>query len=230
MKLLALIPARGGSKRVPGKNIKPLGGMPLIAWTIKAAQESRVCTRIQVSTDDEDIAEVSRKYGAVVPGLRPADLATDTAGSMDVAIHALDMCEQEFGVPDGLVLLQPTSPFRTAETIRRAAALFEASGGAHPVVGVSAATCHPAWCFRATATGMEPFLGWDVIGQRSQDLEPAWMLNGAIYVIAPSRLRSERKFLTPDTLPLIMTDAHEAIDIDTPADWAEAETTLRPKR
>ncbi len=226
MKLLALIPARGGSKRVPGKNVKPLGGLPLIAWTIKAAQESGVCSRIQVSTDDDEIVEVSRRYGADVPGLRPAALATDTAGSVEVAIHALDVYGQEFGEPDGLLLLQPTSPFRTAATIKRAAAVFQSSGGAHPVVGVSPASCHPAWCFRATSTGMEPFLGWDSLGSRSQDLEPAWMLNGAIYVIAPARLRAEHKFLTPDTLPLIMKDAQEAIDIDTPEDWAAAEASL----
>ena len=227
MKILALIPARGGSKRVPGKNIKALGGMPLIGWSIKAAHESKVCTCVHVSTDDEDIAAVSRQYGAYVPGLRPAHLATDTAGSVDVAIHALDVYEAEFGEVDGLLLLQPTSPFRTSATIRRAIELYAEYNGLHPVVSVSAASCHPAWCFRTKEGGMEPFLGWDMIGQRSQDLEPAWMLNGAIYVIAPSRLRTERKFLTPDTQPLIMESAQEAIDIDTPADWAAAEALLQ---
>ncbi len=226
MKILALIPARGGSKRVPGKNIKLLGGMPLIGWSIKAAHESEVCSCVQVSTDDEDIAGVAREYGAHVPSLRPPHLATDTAGSVDVAIYALDAYEAEFGAVDGLLLLQPTSPFRSSETIRRAIELYSEHDGLYPVVGVSPATSHPAWCFRTTNNAMEPFLGWDSIGLRSQDLEPAWMLNGAIYLIAPSRLRSERKFLTSDTIPLLMENAREAIDIDTPMDWAVAEASL----
>ncbi|WP_374241120.1 cytidylyltransferase domain-containing protein [Zoogloea sp.] len=226
MKILTLIPARGGSKRLPGKNIKELGGLPLIAWTLHAARDSSVCAAIVVSTDDEAIAAVAREHGADVPGLRPAALATDTAGSVDVALHALDLYEAGHGPVDGLLLLQPTSPFRTADTIRRGVALFAENHGRQPVVGVSAAPSHPAWCFRTTSDGMEPFLGWDAIGRRSQDLEPAWALNGAFYLIAPARLRQERRFLTPDTRPLMMDDPREAIDIDSPEDWALAEASL----
>lgn len=227
MRILALIPARGGSKRVPGKNIKPLGGLPLIAWSIRAALDSGVCTDVVVSTDDADIAEVARQYGARVPGLRPAELSTDTAGSVEVALHALEVHESGQGAVDGLLLLQPTSPFRSVATIRRAVSLFAENGGRHPVVGLSPASCHPCWCFRTTGKGMEPFLGWDRISGRSQDLEPAWMLNGAIYLIDPRLLRDRRTFLSPDTLPLIMPDPHEAIDIDTPEDWARAEEIVR---
>ena len=226
MKILALIPARGGSKRVPGKNIKNLGGLPLIAWTLRAAHDSGVCAAVVVSTDDEAIAAVAREHGADVPGLRPAELATDTAGSVDVALQALDGYEAEHGPVDGLLLLQPTSPFRSADTIRRGAALFAENHGRQPVVSVSPAENHPAWCFRTTPGGMEPFLGWDAINRRSQDLEPAWALNGALYLIAPTRLRQERSFLTPDTRPLVMDDPDEAIDIDTPEDWALAEARL----
>ena len=127
---------------------------------------------------------------------------------------------------DGLLLLQPTSPFRTADTIRRGVALFTANHGRQPLVGVSPAQSHPAWCFRITSDGMEPFLGWAAIGSRSQDLEPAWTLNGAFYLIAPARLRQERRFLTSDTMPLVMDDPRVALDIDTPEDWAKAECYL----
>ena len=226
MKILALIPARGGSKRLPGKNIRLLGGRPLIGWTIGAARDSGVCSAIIVSTDDEGIAQVARAQGADVPGLRPAELASDTAGSVEVALHALEQHEKEHGPVDGLLLLQPTSPFRTADTIRAAVQKFIESAGQHPVVSVSPAASHPAWCFRTTEHGMEPFLGWKSLNKRSQDLEPAFVLNGAIYLIAPDRLRKESSFLTADTQPLIMKDPGEQIDIDTLADWEIAESTL----
>lgn len=227
MKVLALVPARGGSKRLPGKNIKPLGGKPLIAWTIEAALASQVCVDVMLSTDDPEIAAVGANYGAWVPCLRPVNLATDTAGSVEVALNALETYENLRGHVDGLILLQPTSPFRKAETICRAVKLFSDSGGARPVVSFGPSPCHPAWCFRMVADGIEPFLGWDAVRGRSQDMEPAWVLNGAIYVIAPARLRDARSFLTTDVKPYLMSDAVESIDIDTPSDWALAEAALK---
>lgn len=226
MKILALIPARGGSKRLPGKNIRKLGGLPLIAWSIRAARESGVCDEVVVSTDDPQIAEIASLHGAAVPGLRPAELASDVAGSVDVALQALELHEALHGNVDGLLLLQPTSPFRTAESIRRAVALFGGEAGRRPVVSLSPAASHPAWCFRVTQDGLSPFLGWEPISQRSQDLEPAWTLNGAIYLVPPGRLRTERSFFGVDALPMLMDDPREAIDIDTPADWVLAESAL----
>lgn len=226
MKILALIPARGGSKRLPGKNIKLLGGRPLIAWTIQVAWQSACCTDVLVSTDDTSIAAVSREYGASVPWMRPAYLATDIASSVDVAIHAVDTYESVNGQVDGVLLLQPTSPFRTAESIAIAVSLFEAEGGRVPFVSVSPAGTHPAWCFRLTKAGMCPFLGWRDLSGRSQDLEPAWVLNGSIYIISPERLRTERTFLPIDVKPIVMPEKVEAIDIDDHFDWALAETIL----
>lgn len=226
MKILALIPARGGSKRLPGKNIMMLGERPLIGWTIGAARDSGVCASIIVSTDDEKIAQVAREQGAEVPGLRPAELATDIAGSVEVALHALEQHEKEHGPIDGLLLLQPTSPFRTAETIRAAVQKFIESAGEHPVVSVSPAVSHPSWCFRTTKFGIEPILGWESLNKRSQDLEPAFVLNGAIYLIAPAQLRNAHSFLTPGTQALIMDNLSEMIDIDTIADWKNAEKIL----
>ena len=228
MKILALIPARGGSKRLPGKNIKPLGGLPLIVWTIRAARTSSCFVDVLVSTDDQEIADISLVYGASVPWLRPPELASDTAHGVDVALHALDAYEMSHGPVDGLLLLQPTSPFRTAETIKSGVALFETNRGIRPVVGVSPAQSHPAWCFRTTADGMEPFLGWDVLKKqkRSQDLEPAWILNGAFYLISSDRLRKEKNFLPSDALPLLMDDPIVGIDIDTASDFEKCERSL----
>ena len=226
MKILALIPARGGSKRLPGKNSRLLGGLPLIAWTIRAAVASGVCTEVVVSTDDPSIAQLARAHGAAVPRLRSAELSTDDATSVDVAIDELDFHEGINGRVDGLMLLQPTSPFRTAETIRRALAMFIAAGCRHPVVGVSPASCHPAWCFRLVEDGMLPFLGWEGLQRRSQDLDPAWILNGAIYIISPQQLRLAHAFVTPETRPCLMSEPKEALDIDTALDWAAAEAAL----
>lgn len=226
MNILALIPARGGSKRLPGKNIKTLGGMPLIAWSIKTAIESECCVDVLVSTDDPAIADISKSYGAAVPWLRPSELASDTATSVDVAIHALDAYEAEQGPVDGLLLLQPTSPFRSVLSIRQALAIFRESGGLRPVVSITHAQSHPAWCFRLTEDRMTPFLGWEALDGRSQDLEPAWALNGSIYVISPSQLRDQRTFLTRNVRPYAMHDFAEAIDVDTPADFALCEALL----
>jgi len=225
MKLLALIPARGGSKRVPGKNIKPLGGLPLIAWTIRAARESGVFADVLVSTDDPAIADVARQHGASVPWLRPAELATDTAGSTEVISHAVTCYEAQHGPVDAVMLLQPTSPFRRAESIRQAAALFaESAPEQHrSVVSVSPVAQHPAWCFRLGEAGMEPFLGWDALRLRSQDLAPAFALNGAIYLAPAALARAGQSFLQPGMKPFVMDDAEECLDIDTPEDWHAAE-------
>lgn len=226
MKILALIAARGGSKRLPGKNIKLLGGRPLIAWTIQVAQKSACCTDILVSTDDAGIAAISREYGASVPWMRPAYLGTDTATSVDVAIHAVDAYEAINGKVDGLLLLQPTSPFRSAESIIKAVSMFEAEGGRVPFVSVSPASSHPAWCFDLTESGMRPFLNASELNGRSQDLKPAWALNGSIYLISPERLRVEQTFLPKDAKPIRMPEKVEGIDIDDPFDWDLAEMVL----
>lgn len=231
MKILALIPARGGSKRLPGKNIKPLGGVPLIGWSIKTALASRCFADVLVSTDDQEIADVAIQQGASVPWLRPMVLASDTATSVDVVVHALDQWEHSNGQLDAVMLLQPTSPLRTVDSIQRALRLFESKGGQHPVVSVGPAASHPNWCFRMTATGtMEPFLGWEGLEVRSQDLEPAWTLNGSIYVISPSQLRAKRSFLATDTFALQMSDPDESIDVDTLEDFERCEQVLRSGR
>jgi CMP-N-acetylneuraminic acid synthetase len=223
-RLLAVIPARGGSRRLPRKNVLPLHGRPLIAWTIDAARESGVLRDILVSTDDAEIAAAARAAGASVPWLRPAELATDTATSAAVLQHALARHEAEHGAVDAVVLLQPTSPFRSAASIRGAVARFDAQRGArHAVVSVSPAAQHPAWCFRIDGERMEPFLGWEPLAQRSQDLPAAYALNGAVYVLPAADVRQGGPLLRPGLQPYVMDDPTEAIDIDTAEDFELAE-------
>jgi N-acylneuraminate cytidylyltransferase/CMP-N,N'-diacetyllegionaminic acid synthase len=206
---------------LPGKNVKVLGGRPLIAWTLQAALDSGVILKAIVSTDDPGIAEIAQSYGGEVPGLRPAHLATDSANSVDVVLHVLTEFENHHGAVDGVMLLQPTSPFRTAESIRQAVTLFQ-QDTSRPVVSVSPASAHPAWCFRFDHGSMVPFLGWGPLTKRSQDLEPAFTLSGSIYLISPQLLREQQRFLCPGTVPLVISDRIESLDIDTQDDWDAA--------
>jgi CMP-N,N'-diacetyllegionaminic acid synthase len=221
-RVLGLITARGGSKRLPGKNILPLGGRPLLEWTIDAAQKSKVFCSILLSTDDPGIADVGRNSGAMVPWLRPSHLANDTASSLDVVLHALEWYESEFGAVDAVMLLQPTSPFRSPAMIQRAVDEFVRLEG-RTVVSLSPAPIHPAWCFSLSGDRLTPFLGWENMQLPSQQLPPAYMLNGAIYLIQPERLRKDRKFMDENAFPLVMENPMEGLDIDTPFDMSLAQ-------
>lgn len=226
MNTLGLILARSGSKRLPHKNIKALGGLPLIAWTIRSTIQSEVCCDIVVSTDDAEIAEIAQRFGANVYGLRPPELATDTASSVDVALYSLDSYEVTHGAVDALMLLQPTSPFRSPETIRKATSLFEQSGGS-AVVGVSAVHSHPAWCFRIDNGYLLPYVEGDSLNTRSQDLPAAYAVNGAMYIVSPQMLRQGRNFFPSATKPLIMENPIESVDIDTHWDWQIADALVK---
>jgi len=227
VRILALIPARGGSKRLPMKNIRILGGKPLIVWSIDVVKDiSEICD-ILVSTDDPAIAEVCKVAGAYVPWLRPAELATDTASSVDVALHALNWYEAEKGTVDGLLLLQPTSPFRTKDTLRKGIELFRTHQH-RPTVGVAAAASHPMRCFRLHGDTMQPF-GGGGLNLRSQDLPPAYTVNGSFYMISPWDLHRLKAFYNDVTVPLVIDAQEESIDIDTEWDWKMAEVALKLK-
>jgi len=228
VKILALITARAGSKRVPGKNVRPLAGVPLLAWSIAAAQDLPDVCDILVSTDDEQIAEVARSAGALVPWLRPQELSGDAAGSVDVALHALSRYETDNGPVDGLLLLQPTSPFRRRETVARGITTY-VSAGMRPVVGMSPARSHPLWCFRLDEGRPVPFCGEGGMYLRSQELPLAYIVNGAFYLISPHSLRERKSFYASDMVPLLMDDPREGIDIDTEWDWKIAEAAAEMK-
>ena len=221
MKILALITARGGSKRVPGKNVRPLGRRPLISWSIDVVKGMHEICDILVTTDDPEIAGITRNEGALVPWLRPGELATDSASSVDVALHAIDWYEGNKGKVDGLLLLQPTSPFRSRSSVERGIEMF-CKNQFRPVVGVSPARSHPMQCFKIEGDQMRPFIaGGETL--RSQDLPPAYEVNGAIFLIAPDDLRRERSFYPENMLPLVIDAPEESIDIDTEWDWLIAE-------
>ncbi len=225
MKILALITARGGSKRLPNKNTRLLGGKPLIVWTIEAARGASDFVDILVSTDSTEIANVSMSAGALVPWLRPEELATDSASSMSVCMHALDWYEKEKGQVDGLMLLQPTSPFRSIDTIRCAIKLFVG----HPqgaVVSFSEAQSHPMWCYSIKDQNISPFISCENRPSRSQDLPKAYAVNGAVYIASPRYLRKNGSFIGRDTTPLIMCSTTEILDIDTEWDWIMAESIV----
>jgi len=224
--LVGLIPARGGSKGLPGKNLKPLAGKPLIAWTIEAALGSRLLQRVIVSTDDPAIAETARQHGAEVPFLRPAVLSGDDTSALDVALHALDWLRSEQGQPDVLLWLQPTSPLRTERDIVEGVKLL-LDTGAPAVMGVSPTKAHPWQVLEIGQDGaLEPYLRHPLGGARRQDLPTAYQINGAFYAVRSDVLRVERTFLPHGTRPYIMPP-EQSIDIDTAWDFFLAECILR---
>jgi N-acylneuraminate cytidylyltransferase/CMP-N,N'-diacetyllegionaminic acid synthase len=220
--ILALIPVRGGSKGLPGKNILPLAGKPMIAWTIDAALQSGLCDEVMVSTDDEMIAKVSRQYGAAVPFMRPPELATDDAITIDVIIHAMDWEKKQGRSFDNLLLLQATSPLRNAEDIRKAAALMEQKG-ASAVVSVCESEHSPLW---VNTIGpdlcMKDFLAGEHHNKNRQQLGKYYRLNGAIYLARWDFLMDRRSFFGENTYAYIM-EQERSTDIDRELDLKFAE-------
>ena len=222
----ALIPARGGSKSIPRKNIVPVGGKPLIAWTIAAALGSTLLDRIYVSTDDDEIAQVAREYGAEVPFMRPAELASDEAGSLGVALHALDWMGAHGGEPDYLLLLQPTSPLRTTGDIENAVRLAE-ERDASAVLGVCEASPHPWLARQISAQGvLSDFFPLKEKPTRRQDYPLAYMINGALYLNRVTSLRAARTFQPPDALAYVMPP-ERSLDIDLPWELKLMDLLLR---
>jgi CMP-N,N'-diacetyllegionaminic acid synthase len=228
VRILTIIPARGGSKRLPGKNSRPLGDKPLIEWSINAAKEIPDICDILVSTDCTKLVDISRRAGAIVPWLRPAILASDTASSIDVCLHALDWYESQNDKVDGVMLLQPTSPFRSRNSILSGIHLFK-SEDLCSVIAVSLAKSHPLWCFKIVDRALKPFINAEGLLVRSQDLESAYVINGAFYLTTPENLRSERSFYGNTMRPLLLDNPQETLDIDTEWDWKLAEAILEMK-
>lgn len=228
-RLLAIIPARGGSKRLPGKNVRILGDKPLISWSIDVAKNISNITDILVSTDSEQIASIGRSSGALVPWLRPTELSTDSASSVDVVLHALEWYERSYGRVDGVIVLQPTSPFRTVATIRGGIDLFK-SYGRKPIVAVSLTQSHPMWTFTISNNYIKPYFNGDGLKMRSQDLPPAYVVNGVLYIIAPEDLRLKKSFFEGDIVPLVIESSIEGIDIDTEFDFMVAKACVDERK
>ena len=222
-RILALIPARGGSKGIHHKNIALLAGKPLIQYTIDAARQSKYIDYILVSTDDAEIAEISKKIGAKVPFLRPKELASDTAKTIDAVLHAIETLRKAGETFDSLVLLQPTSPLRTAEDINRAVETFYESNR-QPVVSVSEVSDHPILIrtIEKTPEGeyLKPLLQTGSTVRR-QDMPPFYRVNGSIYINPVEEINSTTSF-NDNPIPFVMSPSH-SIDIDEPLDLKIAE-------
>lgn len=221
-KPLYIIPARGGSKGIPRKNIKDFAGKPLICYSIEAARTLSDDEHVIVSTDDEEIADVARSTGLKVEYMRPSHLATDTAGSREVMIDAMDWAEKKGVDYDMIVLLQPTSPLRNADDIRGCIELY--SDEIDMVVSVVEAQSNPYYnCFETSPeTGYLHISKGDGLYTRRQDVPKAWEYNGAVYVINPKSLRDMPMGKFSRRIPYEMPRSR-SVDLDTPTDWIIAE-------
>jgi len=222
--IIGIIPARGGSKRVPGKNIRPLAGKPLIAHTINQSKRSGWITRTIVSTEDETTAAVAREYGAGVMQ-RPLALASDTARSEDVVLDVADRLLEEGHPPDILVLLQPTSPCRGPEDIDLAIQAFRVSGG-DSLISITPMVHHPFWSLRIRNGYLQPLITRDQFDTPRHELPEVYYPNGAIYIITPDTLREQGTFFTKRSVPYLMPP-ERSVDIDTELDFLIAEQMLK---
>lgn len=224
--VLAIIPARQGSKGIPGKNVRPLAGRPLIEYAVKAARASGVVDRVILSTDSEEIAAVGRRLGAEVPFLRPGALAQDDTPMVPVLVHALDRVEGEGWVPEILVLLQPTAPLRQPRHVRDAVALLR-EWRCDSVVSVVEVPRHfsPDYVMRLEGGRLVPFLPEGARLGRRQDARPAYSRDGTVYAFWRETLRASGGIYGADCRPLVLPAA-ESLNLDTLEDWAEAERRL----
>lgn len=224
-KLIAIIPARGGSKRLPKKNVLPLQGKPLIGWTIDAALQSKYIDRVLVSTDDVDIATISKDFGAEVPELRPEHLANDTASTHDVIQYAVDsFCSDEYA----FIILQPTSPLRNYQDIDAACELFikkEADG----VISVCPCEHSPLWSNHLSSDlSLNGFIRSDN-NKRSQDLDEYHRLNGAIYIYSIEAFKAKAGIQYDNKTFAYIMPTIRSIDIDNQIDFLLADSCLRIK-
>lgn len=226
-RVLALIPARGGSKGVPEKNTRLLAGRTLLEYAAESAVASGVFDRIVLSTDSDRIASEGRRVGLEVPFVRPADLACDDTPMLPVIQHALGALEQDGWDPDIVVLLQPTSPLRRAEHIRAAVQQLLDSG-ADSVVTVVEIPRHysPDYVMRIDDGRLEPFLAEGEDVTRRQDARSAFVRDGTVYAFWSRTAREMHSIYGRDCRPLILS-ALDSITIDTPTDWTEAERRIR---
>ena len=206
-----------------------LGGKPLIVWSIDQAKGIRKICDILVSTDDPEIARISKEAGALVPWLRPKNLATDTASSVDVALHALNWYESNKSKVDGVILLQPTSPFRKKSTIRKAIDLFR-NNKKYPVISVSPVPTPPHWMMIKQGRFCEPFCGIRGLSMRSQDLPVFYQVNGVIYLCPANILKKSKHLIMKRNTPLLIQNSAESLDIDTKEDWAAAQQLVAQAR
>jgi len=220
-KYLAIIPARGGSKRLPRKNILDLRGKPLIAWTIEAATKSKYINKIVVSSDDDEILHISQKYGASIIK-RPEELASDTSSTFDTIKHTINNLEKY----DYVVLLQPTSPLRGDKHIDEGIELLE-SKNADAVISVCEVDHSPFWSNTLPKDqSMKNFLKEETLNKRSQDFQTYYRLNGAIYICKVDKFLEQKSFFLKNNIFAYIMQKRESVDIDDIMDFRIAEFFL----
>lgn len=225
VEVLGIIPARGGSKSIPRKNVALLNGRPLISYTIQAARESQFISRLIVSTDDEEIARISAAFGAEVPFMRPKELGQDSTPSIEVVLHALEVLRSEYGYcPDIVVLLQATCPLRNARDIDQAISTY-LSTEADVVVSVAKVEEHPFNMYKVEGGFLCAFTERDTRITLRQDYPEVYRLNGAVYVSRPETLRRLHSFISGRLVPYVMPK-ERSVDIDDPLDMLYASILL----
>lgn len=226
-KILAIIPARGGSKRLPRKNVLPLAGKPLIQWTIDAALQSKYIDTVMVSTDCVEIERVAKEGGADVPYLRSESLSSDTATSMDIVLDVLNFYGNKNTKFDLVLLLQPTSPLRTLADIDGAIEFF-IKNSASAVVSVTECDHSPLWSNTLPADlRLSGFISDELLGKRSQDLPKYYRLNGAIYLFDFALIKKGMNYFTvPNSFAFCM-DKKNSVDIDDKFDFQMAEILIK---
>ena len=226
-KILAVVPARGGSKRVPRKNLLPLHGRPLLEWTVSFAAGSGLFDVVAISSDDSEIIDCSTKAGAVSFGHRPKDLSSDHASSVDVALHELQCAEAINGEFDYLALLQPTTPYRNPNRFRDAIALLDEHPDVPSVIGVSPVKAAPFHMFTMEEDQSISPLFPDHLKSRTQDLPKTVEVNGALYLVRTKALKMNKSFYFSSSKAVLCHDPKENVDIDTFDDFAAAERLLK---
>jgi len=225
--MIAIIPARGGSKGVPGKNIKPLCGKPLIAYTIEAALAVKSLERIILSTDDSEIATIANRYGVEIPFMRPAHLAQDDSPAIDNYIYTMDRLNSESSKQyDEFVVLQPTSPSRIVADIDNTIKLFHEKN-ADSVISVCEASYPPVWAKKLRPNGtLKDYFDIDIDVHNRQEIEPAFIPNGSIYILRLSLIKKHYTYYSEKTFSYVMPP-ERSLDIDTQFDFEIAEFLMR---
>ena len=221
--IVGIIPARGGSKGIPKKNIKSLNGKPLICYTIEEALKSKYIDKLIVSTDDKGIAKISEICGAEVLE-RPIEFALDDTPTIDVIFHAIDAMKDDL-VPDIIVLLQPTSPLRNGDDIDAALEMFMKTD-CDSVISMCEVKHSPYWCFRYEDDKLNPLFGDEYLKMRRQDLPVVYRPNGAIFISSIANLYRNNSFYCDKIVPYIMPP-ERSIDIDEEIDFKLAELLIQ---
>lgn len=233
MSVLFIIPARGGSKGLPGKNIREIAGKPLIAWSIEAAAKASqkiAGSEVIISTDSEEIAEVARKFNGTVPFKRPAELSNDTAASIDVILHAVKFMEKEGKSFDYIAMIEPTSPQRDEEDLLRALNELKNNPEAESIVGVcKTESCHPLFLTKLNQGMLEPYENKEYKVYRRQEIDDVYFFEGSMYISKTESLKKRKSFYHEKTLGCVMPK-WKSLEIDDAIDFIMIESLLNARK